>query len=80
MPKVSPSSTVIRPRRGNKASYRGINRKADVVKGQIGIIISAAAIIAFAVAMWRQDALGTLALVIVIASALTISSFLILTF
>lgn len=51
-----------------------------MTEGQIGILISAAATVAVAVALWRQRILGGGPVALVVASALAISGFLVLSF
>ena len=65
------------------ASSRGdcwTGRDIDVTEGQIGILVSAAAILAVAAALWRQRALGTMPLAVVVACVLGVSGFLVLSF
>ena len=52
----------------------------NVTEGQIGILVSAAAILAVAAALWRQQALGTVPLAVVVACVLGVSGFLVLSF
>ncbi len=51
-----------------------------MTEGQIGILVSVAAIIAVAVGLWRQKALGTTPLAVVVASAVGIAALLVTTF
>jgi predicted exporter len=51
-----------------------------VTEGQIGILVSAAAILAVAAALWRQQVLGTVPLAVAVACVLGVSGFLVLSF
>ena len=51
-----------------------------MTEGQIGILVSAAAILATAAALWRQRVLGIIPLAVVVACVLGSSAFLILSF
>ena len=55
-------------------------RDIDVTEGQIGILVSAAAILATAAALWRQQVLGIVPLAVVVACVLGVSGFLVLSF
>ena len=51
-----------------------------VTEGQIGILVSAAAILVTAAALWRQQVLGIVPLAVVVACVLGVPGFLVLSF